>query len=272
MNTIAALPLKGEKKMKKILCVILCLCIMCPVFAVADEKDDKLAAIMDEVVALTPDERAEFVAGVMLYMGFAGEGDLIQKAFDNMTADSGLKVQPSSTSSGEKEIESKGILYESSRRNPAHVGQCVEIETSYLDHYTAVMRVTLDDFYRGESFQSESAGVYMPDLNFENGEYVAAKVTVEFVELKSIDVEKAGTDDPEIMVDAVMNFNTFDSSGAQYDNVNYNFGNKKGLKSLREGGKTEGYFMFEIYSDDAAPYLVYTPGLFGGTEVWFALN
>lgn len=258
--------------MKKVLCVFLCLCMMIPVLAIADEKDDRLAAIMDEITALTPDERAELVAGIMLYMGFAGEGDLIQKAFDDMAADSGLTVQPSSASSGEKEIESVGMLYESSRRNPAHVGQCVEIETSYLDHYTAVMRVSLDDFYRGERFQSEIAGEYMPELSFENGEYVAVKVTVEFVELKSINAEKAGTDDPEIMVNEVMNFNTFDSSGAQYDNVNYTFGNKKGLKSLREGGKTEGYFMFEIYSDDAAPYLVYKPELFGNTEVWFALN
>lgn len=39
-----------------------------------------------------------------------------------------------------------------------------------------------------------------------------------------------------------------------------------------EGGETTGYFRFEISKDDPAPYLVYTPLIFGDDKVWITLK
>lgn len=168
--------------------------------------------------------------------------------------------------------ESGAVLTSATRRNPAAVGQTVEITASYFSQYTVTMAVTVDEFYRGAAYDELMTGLYAGSDPRDGNEYVAVKVTVKFLRIDEIDVETAGTDDPEMMVDAIFNFTTYDSSGAEYDNIHYSITELAELRSLYEGAETTGYFRFEIRQDDPAPYLVYEPVLYGDATAWITLQ
>lgn len=170
------------------------------------------------------------------------------------------------------QMESGEVLTKATRKSPAAVGQTVEITSSYLSYYTVTFDVTIDEFYRGAAYDELMKGRYGGSAPQEGNEYVAAKVTVKFVRIDEIDEAKAGTDDPNVSVDAISNFESFDENGAEYDNINYSIQDLPELKSLYEGGVTTGYFRFEVRKDDSSPYLVYEPFMFGDDKVWFSLK
>lgn len=170
------------------------------------------------------------------------------------------------------QVQSGEVLTKATRRSPAAVGQMVEITSSYFSHYTATFDVTINEIYRGAAYDELMKGRYDGPEPQEGNEYIAAKVTVKFVRIDEIDEAKAGTDDPNVSVDAVGNFESFDENGAEYDNINYSIQDLPELKSLYEGGETTGYFRFEVRKDDPAPYLVYEPFMFCDDQVWFAIK
>lgn len=170
------------------------------------------------------------------------------------------------------QAESGSIVTKATRRSPAAVGQTVEITSSYFKKYTATMDITVDELYRGAAYDDLMKGRYAGNEPQDGNEYIAVKVTVKFVRIDEIDEVAAGTDDPSITVDAIMNFGTYDNAGAEYDNVHYSVSDLPELKSLYEGSETTGYFRFEVRKDDPAPYLVYTPFAFGNDSVWISLK
>lgn len=170
------------------------------------------------------------------------------------------------------QVQSGEVLTKATRRSPAAVGQTVEITASYYDRYTATFDVTINEVYRGAAYDELMKGRYDGPEPQEGNEYIAAKVTVKFVRIDEIDEVKAGTDDPKASVDAISNFDSFDESGAEYDNVNYSIQDLPELKSLYEGGETTGYFRFEVRKDDPAPYLVYEPFMSSNDQVWFTIK
>ena len=143
-----------------------------------------------------------------------------------------------------------------SRRTPALVGQPASIAASKrgLDY---TMRVVVDEFYRGAEYVDFIGDCYKDGS--PGCEYVAVKVTATFESIDHIQPAVLGTDDPEISVNAIVNFKTYSSSGAEYDNVHYSIYGMKELKGVYEGASTTGYFQFEIAKDDPAPILVYKP-------------
>ena len=145
---------------------------------------------------------------------------------------------------------------QNSRRNPATVGQVVNIDASRsgLDY---TMSVVVDEFYRGDDYVKLMDGKVKTAS--EGYEYVAVKVTVTFESINYIQPSVLGTDDPEIMVDSIFRFRSYSETGSKYDNVHYSVSGKKELSYVYEGASTTGYFQFEIAKDDAAPMLVYEP-------------
>lgn len=170
------------------------------------------------------------------------------------------------------QVQSGEVLTKATRKSPAAVGQMVEITSTYLSYYTATFDVTINEIYRGAAYDELMKGRYAGPAPQEGNEYISVKVTVKFVRIDEIDEVKAGTDDPKVSVDAISNFDSFDESGAQYDNVNYSVDDLPELKPLYEGGETTGYFRFEVRKDDPAPYLVYEPFMFGNDKVWFSIK
>ena len=168
--------------------------------------------------------------------------------------------------------ESGAVLTNATRKSPAAVGQTVEITTSYFGQYTVTMAVTVDEFYRGAAYDELMTGRYAGIAPQAGNEYVAVKVTVKFLRIDEIDIEAAGTDDPQMTVDAILSFSTYNSIGTEYDNIHYTISDLAELRSLYEGGETTGYFRFEIRTDDPAPFLVYKPIMFGDDSVWITLQ
>lgn len=85
-------------RMKRLLGTLLILALLIPSIALAGAtREEELGAMLQEVMALSSEERASFVAAIMLYMGLNGEGDLIQPAMDKLLADNGLSGIPSVT-------------------------------------------------------------------------------------------------------------------------------------------------------------------------------
>lgn len=100
-------------------------------------------------------------------------------------------------------------------------------------------------------------------------EFIAVKVTVTFVEIIG---ELSKGDDPEFRVDSIFNFDSFDATGSEYDNLHYSISKKPELRSIYEGASTTGYMYFAINKDDPAPYLVYKPQSFFGEKYWISLR
>jgi hypothetical protein len=162
------------------------------------------------------------------------------------------------------------VLTKAARKSPAYVGQTVELAVhSYSMDYT--VRVTLLEVYRGGKFNELVKGKYLADLSSPEKEFIAAKVSVTFVSIESIDTKAANSDDPELMIDAIMSFKTYNGDGAQYDNVHYGVSDMPEVKPIREGATTEGYMYFEVDKNDASPFLVFLPDMFGEQEAWFTL-
>lgn len=163
------------------------------------------------------------------------------------------------------------VLDSATRKSPAAVGQSVTVSASQGSKYSYTMLITVDEFYRGDAFTALMSGKHVQEAG-EGRENVAVSVTVTFVSLDSIDAEKAGTDDPDVAVNAIFNFETYTSDGAEYDNVHYDVPDTEALTNLYEGATTSGYFYFEANTDDPAPYLVYNPSSFGEDTVWISLK
>lgn len=156
---------------------------------------------------------------------------------------------------------------ENSRKNPASIGDIVEIDASRrgLDY---TMSVVVEEFYRGKKYD-DLVGKYRKSAP-EGSEYVAVKVTVCFQRINSIIESVVGTNDPEISVDAIFDFSSYSSAGSKYDNVHYSITGMKDLTDVFEGAKTTGYFQFMIDVDDPAPMLVYEPEY--DQRVWISLK
>lgn len=154
-----------------------------------------------------------------------------------------------------------------SRKQPAYVGESIAINAK-RDGLTYAMRVKVDNFYRGDEYKS-LVGKYSKSAPY-GSEYVAVKVTVCFEQIIEINERILGTDDPEISVDAIFEFDTYTSSGTRYDNVHYSITGFKELTDIYEGASTTGYFHFMIDADDPAPLLVYEPE--HGQKVWISLK
>ena len=157
-------------------------------------------------------------------------------------------------------------LESATRKAPATVGQTVKLSVeTYNMSYTVL--VTLEEVYRGEAYEKLMKKRYKPELTNSENEYIAAKVSVTF-----LSIEESEEDDPELLVDAIFNFKSFDSNGAQYDNVHYGVSDEAELKPIYQGATTEGFMQFEIMKSDPAPYLVYTPDMLEETAAWFRLS
>lgn len=165
-------------------------------------------------------------------------------------------------------VRSKNAIAEkNSRRNPAAVGQPVEIKASRNGlEYT--MEVVVNEFFRGEEYEKLTAGK-RPKTPDSGCEYVAVNVTVTFKSIDSIDKYVLNTDDPEIQVDSIWTFETYTADGSKYDNVHYSVSGLKDLSNVYEGASTTGYFQFEISMDDPAPMLVYEPEY--NQKAWISL-
>lgn len=164
-------------------------------------------------------------------------------------------------------IKSKNQLIPNSRKNPATVGQTVIIKAAEK-HLEYTLSATVDEFFRGNDYINLVGSA--PKTPSEGCEYVAVKVTVKFESIDYINAALLGTDDPQIDVDSIFDFNSFTSDGSEYDNVHYSINGFRELKSIYEGASTTGYFQFEIYKDDPAPLLVYEPVY--KNKVWFTLR
>lgn len=157
-------------------------------------------------------------------------------------------------------------LESATRKAPATVGQTVKLAVkAYSMSYTVL--VTLEEIYRGKEYDKLMKKRYKPELTSSDDEYIAAKVSVTFLSL-----EESEEDDPQLLVDAIFNFKSYDSNGAQYDNVHHGVSDEAELKPIYEGATTEGFMQFEIKKSDPAPYLVYTPDMFEKTAAWFRLS
>lgn len=164
-------------------------------------------------------------------------------------------------------IEEKREQAPNSRKNPAHVGETLGIQVKE-NNITYTMQVTVEEFYRGDDY-TNLVGDSGRKAS-EGCEYVAVKVSVLFKSIDAIDVNALGTDDPQISVDEVFNFDTYTADGSQYDNVHYTIRNQKKLTNVFEGANTTGYFEFEIMKDDPAPMLTYEPNY--NQRVWISLK
>ena len=175
------------------------------------------------------------------YMDKAGYLNALRNQFGMLSAEAFEETVPSA---------------ENSRRNPASVGQVVNIDASCrgLDY---TMSVVVDEFYRGNDYMRLVNG--NPKTASNGYEYVAVKVTVTFESINSIQPDVLGTDDPEIMVDSIFNFASYSETGSKYDNVHYSVSGQKDLSHVFEGASTTGYFQFEVSKEDPAPMLVYEP-------------
>lgn len=150
-----------------------------------------------------------------------------------------------------------------SRKNPGEIGekQRIIVKKSGSE---CTMQVTVDEFYRGEDYIAlVGDGAKHTD---DEHEYVAVKVTAEFIRINNA----VGNADPEIVVDEIFDFKSYNSSGAKYDNVHYAIPGMKELTSVYEGASTTGYFQFEIEKSDPAPMLVYEPEY--DKKLWFSLD
>lgn len=157
-------------------------------------------------------------------------------------------------------------LESATRKAPAIAGQTVKLAVeSYTMKYTVL--ITLEEVYRGKAYEKFMGKRYKPDLKSKDDEYIVAKVAITFLSL-----EEAQEDDPQLTVNAIMNFKTYNSDGAQYDNVNYGVADEDELKPIYEGATTEGFIQFEVSKDDPAPYLVYIPDPFQKSAAWFRLS
>lgn len=166
-------------------------------------------------------------------------------------------------------IRSKGAADKAnSRRNPACVGEPIEIKAS-REGLNYTMEIVVDEFFRGEKYDELMIDRYLHDPSADC-EYVAVKVTVTFKSIDSINEMRLGTDDPEIRVDAISSFESYSASGARYDNVHYSVSGMKELSYVYEGASTTGYFQFEIAKDDPAPMLAYEPEY--NQKVWVSLH
>lgn len=150
-----------------------------------------------------------------------------------------------------------------SRMEPGRVGEKERI-TLNDNGMEYTMQVVVDEFYRGEEYIALVGN--NAKVAAEGYEYVAVKVTVEFLRID----KRSGDIDPEIAVDEVFDFKSYHSSGAKYDNIHYTIRGMKTLTSIFEGASTTGYFQFEIEKDDPAPLLVYEPEY--DERIWISLS
>lgn len=166
---------------------------------------------------------------------------------------------------------SSSVVSTATRRVPAHIGQTVELHVTEDPGFDFVIRITVNDFFRGDSFSSLMIDRYNPAPR-DGYEFVAVKVTVEFIDVTNIDIALTGTDDPELLLNAISSFDLYNSNGAKYDSVRYSISDLPELNSMFEGGISTGYFRFEVLADDPAPYLVYTPVYLGDHSAWISLD
>lgn len=198
-----------------------------------------------------------YEAGEKMVASYNLTEDLDQTSANYTTKESFVAALRESFKMAEPEVIEETVLpVQNSRRNPAAVGQAVSIDASRsgLDY---TMTVVVDEFYRGDDYAKLMDGKGKKAT--DGYEYVAAKVTVTFESINYIQSSVLGTDDPEIMVDSIFNFDSYSNSGAKYDNVHYSISGKKELSYVYEGASTTGYFQFEVAEDDPAPMLVYEP-------------
>ncbi len=133
--------------MKRLLLVTLSFCLcMTPIICRAGENDVVLAPIMEQVVELTPEQRAEFVVGLIYYMGYMGETDLIQAAFGSLF--------PSVAASETKEAVADLAVGSNTRKNPALLRQAVVLEMDTYKEYSYTETVRLVDIKYGNDAKS----------------------------------------------------------------------------------------------------------------------
>lgn len=159
---------------------------------------------------------------------------------------------------------------QNSRRNPADVGEKIFV-TADGNGFTYTMSIQVNDFYRGNDYDKLMAGEYAPEPSV-GYEMIAVDVTVTFEKIEAIDVNVAKTDDPKVEVDAISSFESYSSTGMEYDNVHYSVAGQKELTSLYEGASSNGFFQFEVEVNDPAPLLVYTPSWFDDEKIWISLK
>ena len=159
---------------------------------------------------------------------------------------------------------------QNSRRNPADVGEKIFV-TADGNGFTYTMSIQVNDFYRGNDYDKLMAGEYAPEPSV-GYEMIAVDVTVTFEKIEAIDVNVAKTDDPKVEVDAISSFESYSSTGMEYDNVHYSVAGQKELTSLYEGASSNGFFQFEVEVNDPTPLLVYTPSWFDDEKIWISLK
>lgn len=190
---------------------------------------------------------------------------------DVMTADE-LTALQSSVDAALRALSSDSaeVLTSASRKEPAHVGQTVQMKTENAD-IAFTVNVSLLGIYRGDAYVELTDGKYMfqSEPSSSDGEMMAAHISVEFV---GIDKIIGDNDDPPLKVDKAMNFSLYTSDGTRIDSIKYDIQDLPSLQEIFEGATTEGYMYFEVDKNDDAPFLVYKPIMFDDPSAWFSLK
>lgn len=158
------------------------------------------------------------------------------------------------------------VIHETSRRNPATIGQSVEYTCESWDNSKGTYRITLLEVVRGEKidelYPKSNTMFDLSSSTPEGMEDILMKFRVEFLSV-------SGTDnDPEVY------FSRSIVNGDGSTNANMMvMRDTRGLESIhpmREGASVEGYEWEYVKKDDASPYALCTFGD-GSPEIWFSL-
>lgn len=229
-------------KKKRLLCLLACLLLTLPVLTLAESSDEKLAAIMDEVVALTTEERAEFVAGLIVYMSLTGEGDLIQGAIEGMISGTEWEVKSNvePTSADEKGSADSISSEVGTRQNPVPFGDTIELPVN-IGVDKGVVRITVMEVWRGaEAVEMVGNSIgYRPALD-ESHEYLVFKVKEEIVSTEN---------DAKLQIHSAY-FHAVSNDGVVYGDSACPINGYQSVPEMFAGTSVEAYMAIAVEKDD----------------------
>ena len=254
LYSILVVQIQGGVNLKKLaLLLAVIMAVAMPIGTMA-ENDAILAPIAEQIKALTVEQRAELMAGILLMMSFSGETDALNAATAKMSADMFGASEPTAqtTEAGTSDDVSVGM-----RLNPVPIGQMQEVAISVGGKGMA--NITVQEVWTCEEAATmigEWPGWLVAPTNAQG--FIALKVRVEITD----------TDADAAFHIHEAYFNLVSSDGVVYKDYATYINGYDRVPEMFKGGVAEGYMAFVVNNGDT-PVLALDVS---SDIIYFALN